>query len=89
LREANFERCSQRSGNVNFFVDTTMQPDPILGCLVEIRSITGIVYRGVVRSIGPDTGLGEIFELVSAVQADYQRLVHVVDRAVQIRKIAA
>jgi hypothetical protein len=64
-----------------------MQPDPIIGCLVEIRSVAGIAYRGEVRSIRPDKGLGEIFELGSAVQADYQRLVHVVDRAVQIRRI--
>jgi hypothetical protein len=64
-----------------------MPPDPVLGCLVEIRSIAGIVYRGVVRSIGPDKGLGEIFELGSAVQAEYQRFVHVVDRAVQVRTI--
>jgi hypothetical protein len=64
-----------------------MPPDPIIGCLVEIRSVAGIAYRGVVRSIRPDKGLGEIFELGSEVRADYQRLVHVVDRSVQIRRI--
>ena len=64
-----------------------MPPDPILGCSVEIRSIAGIIYQGVVRAVGPDKGLGEIFDLGSAARADYQRFVHVVDRAVQIRMI--
>ena len=66
---------------------TTNQPDPILGCLVEIRSLAGIAYRGVVRSIRPGDEFGELFVLGSDENAEYQRLVYVVDRAVQIRAL--
>jgi len=65
----------------------TVMTDPLLGREVEIHSPAGIVYSGVVRSIGVDEGLGEIFELGSATNAGYQRFVHVVDRLVQIRRI--
>jgi hypothetical protein len=64
-----------------------MQPDPLLGHLLEVRSIAGIVYRGVVRSIRPADDLGELFELGSDTNAEYQRYIHVVDRVVQIREI--
>jgi hypothetical protein len=58
--------------------------DPMLGRLVEIRSVAGIVYQGVIRSIRPVEGLGEVFELGSDKNTAYQRFVHVVDRLVQI-----
>jgi hypothetical protein len=66
---------------------TIMQPDPLLGHLLVVRSIAGIVYRGVVRSIRPADDLGELFELGSDTNAKYQRYIHVVDRTVQIREI--
>jgi hypothetical protein len=84
--EAIFASCSHPMSNVSPFMETITQPDPLLGCSVEIRSIAGIAYRGIIRSISPDKELGEIFELRSAEHAEYQRFVHVVDRAVQIRK---
>lgn len=59
--------------------------DFLIGKHVEIRSVAGISYTGVVRAIAPDEGLGEIFELGSPTNPAYQRFVHVVDRAVQIR----
>jgi hypothetical protein len=62
-------------------------PDPLLGRLVEIHSVAGIVYEGCVRSIKQVEDIGEIFELGSDVNADFQRFIHVVDRLVQIRRI--
>jgi hypothetical protein len=64
-----------------------MQPDPCLGSHVEIHSMAGIAYSGVVRSIHPADELGELFELGSNSNPEYQRFIHVVDRAVQIRQI--
>jgi hypothetical protein len=61
--------------------------DAMLGRSVEIRSVAGIDYAGVVRSIRAVDELGEIFELGSDEDALYQRFVHVVDRLVQIRAI--
>jgi hypothetical protein len=66
---------------------TSPEPDPLLGCPVEIRSVAGIVYRGVVRAIRGADELGELFELGSDSNAQFQRFIHVVDRAVQVRKI--
>jgi hypothetical protein len=68
---------------------TRVEPDPMLGRLVEIRSLAGIVYDGVIRSIRDAGELGEIFELGSDTNARYQRFIHVKDRLVQIREIDA
>ena len=64
-----------------------MGSDPMIGRNVEIRSVAGILYRGIVRSIRPDEELGELFELASARTADYRRLVYVTDRLAQIREV--
>jgi hypothetical protein len=64
-----------------------MSPDPLLGRLVEIHSVAGILYEGLIRSIRQVEDVGEIFELGSDANADYQRFIHVVDRLVQIREI--
>lgn len=64
-----------------------MKHDPILGRAVEIRSSGGIVYRGIVRAIRDDQELGELFELGSAEDRDYQRLVYVTDRVAQVQEI--
>jgi hypothetical protein len=61
--------------------------DSILGRAVEIRSVAGIVYSGIVRSVRPDGEFGELFELGSARSADYRRLVYVADRLAQIRDL--
>jgi hypothetical protein len=58
--------------------------DPLLGRRVEIGSVAGIRYRGVVRSIRDAGELGELFELGSDQDASYQRFVYVVDRLVQV-----
>lgn len=65
-----------------------MKPDPMLGRRVEIRSLGGIVYDGVIRSIRDAGDFGEIFELGSEINEHYQRFIHVTDRLVQIREIA-
>jgi hypothetical protein len=57
----------------------------MLGREVEITSTAGIVYRGIVRAIRDGGELGELFELGSAQDAAYQRLVYVSDRRAQIR----
>lgn len=64
-----------------------MKPDQMIGHSVEIHSMAGIAYRGVVRSIRADNALGELFELGSADDASYQRLVYVTDRRAQIAAI--
>ena len=64
-----------------------VRSDSILGRAVEIRSVAGIVYSGIVRSVRPDGELGELFELGSARSADYRRLVYVADRLAQIRDL--
>jgi hypothetical protein len=58
---------------------------PLLGCSVEIKSMNGIAYTGVVNSIRDGGELGELFELGSAQDPNYRRLVYVVDRLTQIR----
>jgi hypothetical protein len=60
---------------------------PLTGRDVIIRSIAGIEYRGVVRQIQAFEG-GEMFELGSITNPDYQRFVLVVDH-VQIKLIDA
>lgn len=62
-----------------------MKSDPLVGQNVEIRSAGGIAYHGIVRSIEPDDVLGELFELGSDDDPDYQRFVFVADRRIQIR----
>ena len=62
-------------------------PDPLLGRLVEIHSVAGIAYEGRIRSIKQVEDIGEIFELRSDANGDFQRFIHVVDRLVQIRAI--
>ena len=64
-----------------------MKSDPMLGVMVEIRSVAGIAYYGVVRSVRDAGELGEIFELGSETNEQYQRFIHVVDRLVQIQEI--
>jgi hypothetical protein len=62
-----------------------MMRGSMLGNEVVIRSLAGISYTGTVLAIREDSGLGELFVLGSGVDAAYQRFVHVVDRAKQIR----
>ena len=64
-----------------------MNADPMLGRNVEIRSTAGIVYHGIVRSIAPGDDVGELFELCSAEDRQYQRFVYVAERTAQIREI--
>jgi hypothetical protein len=61
--------------------------DPLLGRLVKIHSVAGIAYEGRIRSIRQVEDIGEIFELGSDANADYQRFIHVVYRVVQIHEI--
>jgi hypothetical protein len=63
------------------------EDEPVIGRSVEIRSGAGIVYCGVVRSIEHYGDDGELFELGSAEDDRYQRLVFVTDRALQIREL--
>jgi len=60
----------------------------MIGRRVEILSTGGIQYFGIVRAIKDGGELGELFELGSD-DPEYRRLVYVVDRAAQIREIAA
>ena len=59
--------------------------EPMLGRAVEIRSNGGIVYRGVVRAVRDAGVFGDLFELTSADDPSYRRLVFVNDRRAQIR----
>jgi hypothetical protein len=68
--------------------DEAVEHDPLLGRRVEVRSVAGIAYYGVVRAIRRSGGLGELFELGSD-DAGYQRLVYVRDRADQVKESAA
>jgi hypothetical protein len=61
--------------------------DPMLGRHVEIRSVNGMAYSGVVDTIRDGGELGELFELGSRQDPRYRRLVYVVDRLVQIRHL--
>lgn len=64
-----------------------MNADSMLGRNVEIRSTAGIVYHGIVRSIARSDDAGELFELCSADDRQYQRFVYVAERRAQIREI--
>lgn len=59
----------------------------MIGRCVEVRSTNGIVYSGMVIGIRDSGELGELFELGLSEKADYQRLVYVTDRRVQIRTL--
>jgi hypothetical protein len=63
--------------------------DPILGCVVEICSSAGIVYRGIVRTIWQKGEFGELFELGCDDDTTYRRLVFVTDRRTQIYRLAS
>lgn len=65
----------------------SVKNDPLIGRYVEIRSINGMPYRGVINTIRNQGELGELFELGSPQNPTYQRLVYVVDRPVQIRHL--
>ena len=80
---------SNAAGMSRGFEVAPVKPDPMMGRHVEIRSAAGIVYRGVVKAIRDGGELGELFELGSPSDADYQRLVHVSDRFAQIAEVAA
>lgn len=64
-----------------------METDPIIGRSVKICSTGGIVYRGIVKAIRSDAEFGELFELCSAQNSEDRRLVYIVDRQAQIRKV--
>ena len=59
----------------------------MIGRNVEIRSAAGMVYRGIIKTIREAGELGELFELRSPKDAEYQRLVYVTERLAQIRTI--
>jgi hypothetical protein len=59
--------------------------DAILGKEVTIRSVAGIDYHGIVRTILADRVHGELFELGRDNDRSYQRFVYVLDRERQIR----
>ena len=61
--------------------------DRLIGRAVEIQSSGGVVYNGIVKSIRPDLGQGELFELGAADTPSYQRYVFVTNRAWQIREV--
>lgn len=66
-------------------VATAVASDPLIGREVEIHSVSGIPYHGVVVRIEDRGDLGELFELGSVTDPSYHRLVYVVDRPAQIR----
>lgn len=57
----------------------------MIGRSVEIRSIAGIAYHGIVRAIRDGGELGELFEIGSEENSEYRRLVFVTDRQAQIQ----
>ena len=67
---------------------TDLLTDPLLGRAVEIFSVNGIRYEGVVMSIRDRGEMGELFELGSHDDPTYHRLVYVTDRLVQIRDLS-
>ena len=68
-----------------YLKDRVYVNDPLVGRAVEITSMNGIAYTGVVGTIGDRGELGELFELRSPQDPRYRRLVYVVDRLRQIR----
>jgi hypothetical protein len=67
---------------------TDLLTDPLLGRAVEIFSVNGMRYEGVVMAIRDRGELGELFELGSHDDPSYHRLVYVTDRLVQIRDLS-
>ncbi len=59
--------------------------DELIGRDVVIRSVAGIEYDGVVRSICSEDGVAELFELGRRRDPAYQRFVIVRQRADQVR----
>jgi hypothetical protein len=58
--------------------------DTLIGRKVDVYSVNGIRYGGVVLRIQDKGDFGELFELGSATDPSYRRLVYVVDRATQV-----
>jgi hypothetical protein len=63
--------------------------DPVVGKIVEARSVGGVSYAGVVRAVRYAGELGELFELGSPDDPGYRRLVLVADRATDLRELDA
>lgn len=61
------------------------QTGDLIGRNVVIRSIAGIEYAGVVRSISNGTGGDELFELGRRSDPSYQRFVFVRERDQQVQ----
>ena len=64
-----------------------MKHDPLLGQLVEIRSESGIVYRGTVRAIERHDEFSERFELDSDDDSGDRHDVYVTDRHASVRRV--
>ncbi len=63
-----------------------MKHDPLLGRSVEIRSASGIVYRGTVRAIDRHDEFSERFELEAGGSGELHE-VYVNDRAAEVREV--
>jgi hypothetical protein len=63
-----------------------MEHDPLIGRMVEIRSTSGIVYRGTVHAIERHDEFSERFELDGGGSGD-RHDVYVSDRAAEVREI--
>lgn len=63
--------------------------DPLIGVAVEVFSVNGIRYQGIVMSIRDRGEMGELFELGSHEDPSYHRLVYVTDRLVQVHHVPA
>ena len=63
-----------------------MAHDPLIGRMVEIRSASGIVYRGTVRAIERHDEFSERFEIDAGGEGD-RHDVYVSDRAAEVSEI--
>lgn len=63
--------------------------DPLIGRAVEVFSVNGIRYQGIVVTIRDREDMGELFELGSHEDPTYHRLVYVTDRLVQVHRLPA
>jgi hypothetical protein len=63
-----------------------MKHDPLIGRMVEIRSESGIVYRGTVHAIERHDEFSERFELDAGGSGD-RHDVYVTNRATEVRTI--
>jgi hypothetical protein len=61
--------------------------EPLIGRTVEIFSVNGIRYDGIVMAIRDRGEMGELFELGSHEDPTYHRLVYVTDRLVQVHRV--